>query len=518
MTRAARRRAAAPSGTHTHSTTRPTRETAVFGNLVRRVARLFTASPRRPDPTILALMPLEDRVTPAGGFTVTASTSSIPEGAGDIIFSVCLTGSEFNDQLHGTVDYKIGGDALNGDNYTLSMEQTGTLTFDSPSVIPIVVHTKDNHHPDGDLPVICTLSNATGTGISIGRASATIINIDPEPAPVDISVDAPTTVVQGQSGAFTIHRTGDLSQPVSVNYFVSGPARAGDDFTMDLSAGTVTFPDGADSVTIPFQATEKAFCGPNTSMKMHISGASAGKVTHPYAIVTLVNDNPKPTFDVVGMPDHLAPGQRVNVTVTLSRPTAQQAKVFVSLTGDGAPSDVVLMNTIEGSAYFPPFATMATFNIFAKPENDSYGLVNWHLNFRAGKALVGGNATYDFTAGIIESPVVQISEDRVVMVRSTDQTVTFTVSAAKKVKTPLSVHFKTTGGSAIAGEDFVDAAGAVTIPAGQKSTVITVIIKGRTQKGLGYRGFDLDLVASPDYTIGFGAGVRISLDHVDHVR
>jgi hypothetical protein len=76
----------------------------------------------------------------------------------------------------------------------------------------------------------------------------------PGPSPrLTISV-FPTTVPEGNDATFTIGASSAVSQPVVVNFAMSGKAIEGTDYTLNVSNHQVTIPMGAAAATVTLQA------------------------------------------------------------------------------------------------------------------------------------------------------------------------------------------------------------------------------------------------------------------------
>jgi subtilisin-like proprotein convertase family protein len=185
-----------------------------------------------------------------------------------------------------TVSYTVGGTATGGVDYTAL---SGTVTIlagqasATISVPPLLV-------PPTARTVIATLS-ASGN-YTIGGASAATVTILSAPLPtVSIVATAPSAFFPSLNGQFTVTRTGDLTNPLTVNYTVGGTATAGVDYT--ALSGSVTIPGGQASATI---SVPPLLVPPTARTVIATLSASANYTigTSP-ATVTITSQAPAPT-------------------------------------------------------------------------------------------------------------------------------------------------------------------------------------------------------------------------------
>ena len=106
--------------------------------------------------------------------------------------------------------------------------------------------------------------NVTGVGGSTGMALVEVYDITPSgPTTVSVVATSPSADTSGTNpGVFTISRTGDVSQPLTLAYTVGGTAVGGTDYT--ALPGVDTIPAGASTATAAVNPAPKLSAPPST--------------------------------------------------------------------------------------------------------------------------------------------------------------------------------------------------------------------------------------------------------------
>ncbi len=199
-----------------------------------------------------------------------------------------------------TVNYTLGGTATNGTDYG---NLTGTVTFTPGSATALVnVVPIDDTLVEVNETVIFTL--ATGTGYTVGTAkTATLTITDNDVVPPTITV-AVTDATAGETltgqipnpGVFTLTRTGNLSQALTVNYTLSGTATKGKDY-IDLT-GTVTFAAGSATALVNVAAIDDNLLEANETVILTITSGTNYKLgRQTFSTIVVSNTNPKSLAD-----------------------------------------------------------------------------------------------------------------------------------------------------------------------------------------------------------------------------
>lgn len=182
-----------------------------------------------------------------------------------------------------TVDYTIGG-AVDANDFVGATLPSGNISFgatETTKVVNLPVNGDTTVEPDE--PFTLTLSNPSGLAtIATAAASGTIRNDD---ALISIAPPSPAAQAEGDIGdtttfTFTVSRNGDVSQPASVDYAVTGgapdPADADDFVGAMFPAGTVNFAANESSKSVDIQVRGDDTIEANEQFVVTLSNPSAG--------------------------------------------------------------------------------------------------------------------------------------------------------------------------------------------------------------------------------------------------
>ena len=145
-----------------------------------------------------------------------------------------------------TVNYAVSGAAINGIDY-MSIPTSITIPAGSTSADITITPVDDSVLEDSESVVLTLLE---GVAYDVGpenTASVTIVDNDPPSVTID-ATDPDAAEVGGDSGTFTISRTGPTTGSLTVNYTITGSATNGTDYTTLPTSATI--PAGASSTTI----------------------------------------------------------------------------------------------------------------------------------------------------------------------------------------------------------------------------------------------------------------------------
>lgn len=125
------------------------------------------------------------------------------------------------------------------------------------------------------------------------------------------------TVSEGQQGAFTLHRTGSIDQPLLVDVALSGIAENGKDYSTIPSQ--LTFAKGEDTLTVPVQAMTDDVSEPMELLELRIVSSDRYEVDATRNLAQLTIQDESLNFadtDKDGLPDswELASGLNPNVS------------------------------------------------------------------------------------------------------------------------------------------------------------------------------------------------------------
>ncbi len=325
---------------------------------------------------------INDDVTPPPTISI-ADRSQLEGDEGNTAFQFTVTLSEASQQ-DVTVNFSTAdGTATAGEDYTAVTNETVTIAANQTSATFTVNVTGDNVE-ELDETFTVNLGNASGATIpdSEATATATIQNDD-----ATISIND-LTLAEGSEGNtfnFTVTRTGDTSEAITVNYqTANGTAIAGEDYTA-VTDGTVTIAAEQTEATISvqvlndddFEAQENFFVNLTNADNATISdGQGRGIITNE-AVDTLlpgtingslsnsdddsddtyIYDDESYSYDFYALPvdSDIDPGDIINITLT----SQTFAPLLMILNSDG--TQVLEFNASTDR-------TTSTINSFVVPE------------------------------------------------------------------------------------------------------------------------------------------------------
>ncbi|MFO7683687.1 MAG: Calx-beta domain-containing protein, partial [Chloroflexota bacterium] len=444
----------------------------------------------------------------------------VSEADGTAELTVVVSGSNFD---VATVNYATtDGTAVAGEDYTAT---SGTLTWAKGNTdnqiikIPLL----DNQIDQPDRTFVVTLSGAVNATISSGSATITITDDD---APPTISV-ANLTVsesVTGGKATITVQMTGASSEIVSVDYAtVNGTATAGASGDYIAANGTLTWnpkETGARTfgVTINIDNIDES----DEDFRIVLSGVKNAALSSSEAIITISDDNNAPRI-VIG-----------DVTVTEGD---VQITVPVTMTGRSSSEAWVEYSTSNGSG------SNAATSDFPDPDfNPTIGRLTWEPGTEGVKTItvqindddiyesspeIFVVSLFDNSASVVlqdnlaniyiiendSPPQIAITSATAVTANESQTTHQVALSLTGRSSNPITLAYRTNGGTATPGRDYVDIpSGSVTwagLDASAKTINVTIINDAIDENPPGSPTpqatetftFDLESVASGNATI-----------------
>jgi hypothetical protein len=204
---------------------------------------------------------------PAGVSFQPPTTTNLTPGGTQDGFTISRTGDTTSPL---TVKYQVGGSATNGDDYG---QLPGTITIpagaDSVSV-PIRAFPQSGSQAEPEETVLLTLQPGSGYAPTGNTVTYTIPAYNPTATPtvtVSVPTGGSTTLVPGSTtDGITFTRTGNVDQPLPVQYAVDGTATNGTDYSpLD---GSVVIPAGQTSVTLPLNVNSDATPGKTIGIQL----------------------------------------------------------------------------------------------------------------------------------------------------------------------------------------------------------------------------------------------------------
>lgn len=375
-----------------------------------------------------------------------------------------------------TVFYTVGGgSATNGTDYAAlsgsvfipAGSSSGTIT-----VTPL-----DDTIVEGDETVVFTFSNNAAYLIGAPTTDrVTIADNDGAVPTVSISATDPNASEPGKdTGTFTVTRTGNTNNSLTVNYKLGGTANNGADY--NALNGSVVIPAGSDSATIVVVPLDDSLTEGDETVVITLAGSkfySVGKLDS--ATVTITDNDTLPIV-AISATDAVAsePGTDTG-TFTISRKGNASGDLTVNYKVGGGATNGTDYSTLSGSVVIPQGSSSVTLTV--TPLDDT--LIEGNETVVAALAssasyTVGtpSGATITIADDDTATPIVSLSANDPNASEPGSDTGSFTITRSGSTSAALTVNFSVSG-TATAGTDYGALASPVTIPAGASSAVLTV--------------------------------------------
>ena len=209
-----------------------------------------------------------------------------------------------------------------------------------------------------------TIAPTIAASVSVCAGSGSTVTGPTDNLPeVSIFADTPTaSEASGSDGDFTLYRSGDTSQQLTVNYTLFGSSAAeGTDYTLQ---GDATFAAGNDTATIAVVPIDEGFAGGSKTVVFAINRSDDYTIDtdNPSATVTIDdNDLPKVTISPPTSETNESGGQTVNVTVSCNGMADQPLVVNYSMGGSAVNGQDYQM--LSGDVVIPAGSSSATIAI-----------------------------------------------------------------------------------------------------------------------------------------------------------
>ena len=398
-------------------------------------------------------------------------------------FTVTRAGGDTTKPL--TVNYTTSGSAQQGVDY---QPVSGGVTIPAGATtasVPLsaIQHTGTTAFPATTL----ALTPAAGTGYD--ATGATPINYSiPAYTPSSVSVSSPSNggaIPAGGSVPFTVTRTGDTSQPLTIPYTVGGTATQGTDYSQ--LPGSITIPAGATSatqtITTPTQNGSTAV--PSKTITLTPSAGSSYTVdpNNGTATYNTASYTPSSVSPAAGSGGSTIPqGTTGGFTITRTGSTAAALPVTYSL--GGTATNGTDYNQLPGSVTIPAGQSSVTVPVTVPAATGSTATpaksIQVTVNPGTGYAPDATTPSTTLTIPTFTPSGVSFGGATSGMLTPGGTSDGFTVTRAGSTTQPLTVGY-TVGGSATPGQDYGQLPGSITIPAG--ATSATVPLKAFPQSG-----------------------------------
>ncbi|HVI49040.1 MAG TPA: Calx-beta domain-containing protein [Chitinophaga sp.] len=390
-----------------------------------------------------------------------------------------------------TVNYNITGTATAGTDYTAI---TGTITIPAGQnsvTVPVVV--TDDQVIEPVETVIMTLNGGTAASFTFagtGNATVNITDNDDIPANRVLSVVKTTDAAEpGANGLFAISLPAGITvaENVAINYTISGTATAGTDYV--TLGNTVVIPAGQNSVTVQVPVIDDKLIENTETVIMTLGGGSSASFTftgNTSATVNILDDDDVTTnrvLTVTATKDAAEPGTDGEFTISLPAGVTSSEAITVNYTVNGTATSGADYTALSGTVVIPAGQNKVTIPV---PVINDQILENTETT---GMTITNGtSASFAFTGG--SSAIVNIIDDenvvsnRILSIVKTADAAEPAVNGGFAISLPagivasedIKVNY-TVSGTATSGTDYNAITGTITIPAGQNSVAVPVIVK-----------------------------------------
>ncbi len=286
-----------------------------------------------------------------------------------------------------TVDYAVtGGTATGGSDYAIT---AGTLTFAAGETVKTIANTiATDSAVESNETIILTLSNPVGAALS-GNPVLTYTIIDDDSTTVTVvATDATASEQAGETGLFTITRTGATTAALTVNFTASGTAVSGTDYA-NLPT-SVVIAVGASSATVLVTPIDDSIIEPAKTVVLTLAAGVYTIGTPASATVTIADDEPVISI-VASDPGAAEPSEPGAFTVTRTGSTLGNLTVNVGIAGTAAAgSDYT---PLASSVVIPAGAASSIVPVTPLPDTLSEGNETVTLTALAGAGYTLGTQT-----------------------------------------------------------------------------------------------------------------------------
>ncbi|MBI5774146.1 MAG: immunoglobulin domain-containing protein, partial [Verrucomicrobia bacterium] len=395
-----------------------------------------------------------------------------------------------------TVNLTYSGTAGNGVDYT-ALPASVVIPAGSASTT-LTVTPIDDSVSEGFESVLATISTSGNYFRSPNALSATNTIVDDDLQVVTLAVaDAAAKEVDlaqpgaaPDTGVFTVSRTGDVSQPLTIYYATSGSALHGVDY--ESLPGSLTFPAGEARASLVITPRFDGFGeGPETVTVQLAAGGSSYKLGAVHnGTLTIADAGDPPYVEVVPWVTAREPSTVGQFRFTLKGSAG--SNIVVNYTMSGTAVSGTDYTNVTGSITINGSGTNNTGTLFISPINNSTSneLRTVTVTITPGANYQTWPATASATLWLYddEQPTVFVdahtaANNELTMLAENTGTAKFYVSRTGSTNAALTVNYTMTG-TATNGVDYQTLSGTTNIAAGWYGVdVVVTPINGTTFEG-----------------------------------
>ena len=404
----------------------------------------------------------DDEATP----TMSIGDATVTEAPGaEALFAVTLSGTSSRPV---TVNYATSdGTAAADSDYTAT---GGTLRIPAGAISATIrVPVLDDSVDEPDETFTVTLTDPAHATVADGEGTGAIRDDNDTPS---LSIGDATVVKEaGAEAIFPVTLSAESSRDVTATYQTSdGTATAGSDYT--ATTGTLTIPAGSRAATIRAPILDDDVNEPDETFTVTLSNPSNAVIANERGTGTITEDDLPPTLSIGDATVHEEAGAEAVFTVTLSGSSSRVVTVRYR-TSDGSADAGSDYTAATGALSISAGDATGTIrapvldDALDEPDETFTVILSspMHATVADGEGI--GTITDDD-----EPPTLSISDATVA--EASGARATFTVTLSEPSGLDVNVNYETSDGTAEAGSDYQPSSGALTIPAGSVSGVITV--------------------------------------------
>ena len=449
-------------------------------------------------------------------------------GTTNFIFTITKTGST---TLSSTVSYTTNnGSATAGSDFTGVTDSVVFLANETTKQVTVNV-SGDISYENNETFTLDLTSAGNGT-FTDNSGLGTITNDDALPA---FSIDE-VTLNEGNSGTtsfvFTVTKTGATDLPSSVQFTTedaSATVSAGD---YQANSGTLNFTAAETAKQISVTVNGDTTFEDNEVFIARISSPTGAMISVSSGAGSITNDDVAPTFsidDVTQNEGDVGSTQFI-FTITKTGTTAFNASVEVGVS-DGTATHISDHNGFSGSQTFLPNEVTKTVIVVVNGDSvyesnetffvDLFLPVNATVSDAQGAGtIVNDDAAPTLSIGDVTFTGVDSRSGKQFGVSQG-----FTVTLNGGTELPVTVHYQSADGTAVAGEDYNAVSGTLTFNPGETAKPIPVaILPDTTQENMEQFVVDLDTPTGATISDAQGvgtipnddAGPTFAVDDVTH--
>ncbi|CCI16601.1 hypothetical protein MICAF_2090001 [Microcystis aeruginosa PCC 9807] len=400
--------------------------------------------------------------------TLAVSPSSVSEdGTSNLIYIFIRTGDTTNPL---TVNYTVDGTATNGSDYT---SIPTSVTFEANSAIAtVIVDPTADTTVEPNETVILTL--ATGTGYTVGTTTAVTGTITNDDTSVTLAVSPASVTEDGTTNLiYTFTRSGVTTNPLTVNYSISGTATNGSDYTSIPTS--VTFAANATTATVIVDPTADTTVESDETVILTLASGTGYTIGTPDAVIGTITNDDLPSITLAISPASVTEDGTSNLIYTFTRTGDTTNPLTVNYTVDGTATNEIDYTSIPTSVTFAANSATATVTVDPTADTTVESDETVILTLAAGTGYTVGT-TNPVTGTINNDDFSQLSINNITVVEGLDNNAILTVTVDNPNPQPISFNYTTAPIDATADVDYTSKTGTITIAANTSTATISIPI------------------------------------------